>query len=53
MKLEQQLSQLCKQLAVARRDGDVDDIEMLEDQIAELEYEIEEEANERYAPEDY
>ena len=51
-KLEQRLSDLTKQLASARRDKDNDLIEELEDEIAELEYELEEEYASRYSDHD-
>lgn len=48
MKLAQRLSDLTKQLASARRDGNAELIEELEDTIDEVEYEMEEEYNRRY-----
>lgn len=48
-KLEQRLSDLTKQLAAARRDKDEELIEELEDEIAELEYDLEEEYSNRYS----
>jgi len=51
-KLEQRLSDLTKQLASARRDKDNDLIEELEDEIAEVEYELEEEYSSRYSDSD-
>jgi len=50
MKLAQQLAHLTRQLADAKRDGDQELIEELEDKIFEIEMELEEES-ERY--EDY
>lgn len=47
-KLEQRLSDLTKLLASARRDKDQDAIEMYEDEIAEIEFELEEEYNRRF-----
>jgi len=50
MKLEQRLASLTRQLANARRDGDRETVESLEDEIDQLEYEmeVEEEVNSRY-----
>jgi len=48
MKLEQRLASLTRQLANARRDGDEDAIEALEDEIDQLEIEMEEEFESRY-----
>ena len=50
-KLEQRLMDLTRQLSNAKRDGDDEAIEELEDLIDETEYEIEEEYNERYSVE--
>lgn len=47
-KLEQRLSDFTKLLASARRDKDEDAIEMYEDKIAEVEFELEEEYNRRF-----
>lgn len=47
-KLTQKLSDLTKALASARQYGDQEAIEMFEDQIAEVEFELEEEYNRRY-----
>lgn len=48
MKLEQRLATLTRQLASARRDGDTAEIERLEDEIATVELEMEEDFNRRY-----
>ena len=48
MKLEQRLAELTRQLADARRDGDQDLIEELEDKIFEVEDQLEAEMNERF-----
>ncbi len=48
-KLEQKLSDLTKQLAAARRDKNEDLIEELEDEIAEVEFDLEEEYSNRYS----
>jgi len=48
MKLEQRLSALTRQLADARRDGDIETIESLEDEIDSVEMAIEEEFERRY-----
>lgn len=48
MKLEQRLASLTRQLANARRDGDEETIEALEDEIDQLEIEMEEEFDSRY-----
>jgi len=48
-KLEQRLSDLTRQLASARRDKNQELIEELEDTIAEVEFEIEEEYERRYS----
>jgi len=47
-KLEQRLIDLTKQLGTARLNKDQAAIEDLEDQIAELEYDLEQEYNQRY-----
>jgi hypothetical protein len=48
MKLEQRLSSLTRQLANARRDGDREAIEALEDEIDRIEIEMEEAFDARY-----
>lgn len=48
MKLEQRLVELTRQLADARRDGDEELIEELEDKIYEVEDELEADLNERF-----
>ena len=53
-KLEQRLSDLTRQLATARLNKDQEAIEELEDEIAELEFDLEQEYNKRYQDfEDY
>ena len=47
-KLEQRLSDLTRQLAAARRDKDAELIEELEDEIAEVEYDLESEYSSKY-----
>lgn len=47
-KREQRLSELTKALSAARHANDQDQIEKLEDEIAELEYEMEQEINRRF-----
>jgi len=48
MKLEQRLASLTRQLANARRDGDEEAIEALEDQIDQIELEMEEQFESRH-----
>jgi len=52
-KLEQRLSDLTRQLSAARRDKNHELIEELEDEIAELEYDLEEEYSSKYAEADF
>jgi len=47
-KLEQRLSDLTKRLATARKNEDADVIEAIEDEIAEVEYELESVYTTRY-----
>jgi len=47
-KLEQRLIDLTKQLGIARLNKDQEAVEDLEDQIAELEYDLEQEYSKRY-----
>lgn len=47
-KSEQRLSELTKALSTARRANDQEQIEELEDEIAELEYEMEQEISRRF-----
>jgi hypothetical protein len=47
-KLEQKLSDLTKALATARYNQNEEMIESIEDEIAEIEYQLEEEYNRRY-----
>lgn len=48
-KLEQRLSDLTRQLGVARQNKDTEAAEELEDEIAEIEYELEQEYENRYS----
>lgn len=48
-KLEQRLTDLTKRLATARKNKDVESIELIEDEISEVEYELEEEYNSKYS----
>lgn len=50
-KLEQRLMHLTRELSNARRDGDEDIIADLEDRIAEVEFELEEEYNDGFSVE--
>lgn len=47
-RLEQRLTELLKALSTANQRGDIEEIENLEDEIAEVEFEIEEEYSKQY-----
>jgi len=51
-KLEQRLTDLTKRLATARKSGDVEVIESIEDEIDEVEYELERVFNNQYSSDD-